>query len=61
MTDRQACISFQHSLIHGKLSTLIDVGLGYITLSKCDALFWGEDAREIDLELLSETTGRSVY
>lgn len=64
MTVEQACDFFSNiPKIHGKLSTLIEVGLGYIKLGQSATTLSGGEAQRVKLalELAKRNTGRSVY
>lgn len=64
MTVSEALIFFQgQSAICSKLSTLEEVGLGYITLGQSATTFSGGEAQRIKLatELSRRATGRTLY
>ena len=64
MTVLQAYSFFEHvPNIKGKLKTLIDVGLGYITLGQSAVTLSGGEAQRVKLsrELSKRDTGRTLY
>jgi excinuclease ABC subunit A len=64
MTVLQAYSFFEHvPNIRGKLKTLIDVGLGYITLGQSALTLSGGEAQRVKLsrELSKRDTGRTLY
>ena len=64
MTVNQAYVFFEHvPMIRGKLKTLIDVGLGYITLGQSATTLSGGEAQRVKLsrELSKRDTGRTLY
>jgi excinuclease ABC subunit A len=64
MTVTQAYSFFEHvPTIRGKLKTLIDVGLGYITLGQSAVTLSGGEAQRVKLsrELSKRDTGRTLY
>ena len=64
MTVREAYDVFENiKLIREKLSTLLDVGLGYIRLGQSATTFSGGEAQRIKLarELSKKGTGKTLY
>ena len=64
MTIEQACAFFEPiHFIHRKLSTLLDVGLGYLTLGQSSTTISGGEAQRVKLstELSKRDTGNTVY
>jgi len=64
MTVTQAYSFYEHvPTIRGKLKTLIDVGLGYITLGQSAVTLSGGEAQRVKLsrELSKRETGRTLY
>jgi excinuclease ABC subunit A len=64
MTVAQAYSFYEHvPAIRGKLKTLIDVGLGYITLGQSAVTLSGGEAQRVKLsrELSKRDTGRTLY
>jgi excinuclease ABC subunit A len=64
MTVTQAYGFFEHvPIIRGKLKTLMDVGLGYITLGQSAVTLSGGEAQRVKLsrELSKRDTGRTLY
>jgi excinuclease ABC subunit A len=64
MTVNQACEFFEnHPKIYRKLKTILDVGLGYITLGQSSTTLSGGEAQRIKLatELSKKDTGQTLY
>ncbi len=64
MTIEEACEFFQnHPAIHNKLSTLNEVGLGYIKLGQSATTLSGGEAQRVKLatELSKRSTGKTFY
>lgn len=64
MTVEEACDFFKNqSSIYNKLSTLNDVGLGYIKLGQSSTTLSGGEAQRVKLatELSKRSTGKTVY
>ena len=64
MTIAEACDFFiNHTNIHRKLKTLLDVGLGYITLGQNALTLSGGEAQRIKVatELAKKDTGKTIY
>jgi len=64
MTVEEACDFFKnHASIYNKLSTLNDVGLGYIKLGQSSTTLSGGEAQRVKLatELSKRSTGKTVY
>ena len=64
MTVEEACEFFSAVLVHArKLHTLLDVGLGYITLGQSATTLSGGEAQRIKLalELSKRDTGKTLY
>ena len=64
MTINEASILFEnYPRINRKLKTLIDVGLGYITLGQSSVTISGGEAQRIKLatELSKRDTGKTLY
>ncbi|MDI9346884.1 MAG: excinuclease ABC subunit UvrA [Methylacidiphilales bacterium] len=64
LTILQACEFFKnHPHIYSKLSTLLDVGLGYLTLGQSATTLSGGEAQRIKLskELSKRNTGKTLY
>ncbi|MDA9597256.1 excinuclease ABC subunit UvrA [Flavobacteriaceae bacterium] len=64
MTVNRACMFFEnHPKIYRKLKTILDVGLGYITLGQPSTTLSGGEAQRIKLatELSKKDTGQTLY
>jgi excinuclease ABC subunit A len=64
MPISQAVEFFEHlPLIHRKIKTMVDVGLGYITLGQSSTTLSGGEAQRVKLatELSKKDTGKTVY
>ncbi len=64
MPISQAVSFFEHlPLIHRKIKTMVDVGLGYITLGQSSTTLSGGEAQRVKLatELSKKDTGKTVY
>jgi excinuclease ABC subunit A len=64
MPISQAVTFFEHlPLIHRKIKTMVDVGLGYITLGQSSTTLSGGEAQRVKLatELSKKDTGKTVY
>jgi excinuclease ABC subunit A len=64
MSIAQAVVFFEHlPLIHRKIKTMVDVGLGYITLGQSSTTLSGGEAQRVKLatELSKKDTGKTVY
>ncbi len=64
MTAEEACAFFANQpKIHRKLQTLVDVGLGYVTLGQSATTLSGGEAQRVKLanELARRSTGKTVY
>lgn len=64
MTVEEACIFFGNlPKLHRKLQTLMDVGLGYVTLGQSATTLSGGEAQRVKLanELSRRGTGKTVY
>ncbi len=64
MTVEQACEFFANvPVVHRKLQTLVDVGLGYIRIGQPATTFSGGEAQRIKLatELSRRSTGKTLY
>lgn len=64
MTIEEACAFFEHQpSIYNKLSTLNDVGLGYIKLGQSSTTLSGGEAQRVKLaaELSKRSTGKTFY
>jgi excinuclease ABC subunit A len=64
MPIAQAVSFFEHlPLIHRKIKTMVDVGLGYITLGQSSTTLSGGEAQRVKLatELSKKDTGKTVY
>jgi excinuclease ABC subunit A len=64
MPISQAVSFFEHlPLIHRKIKTMVEVGLGYITLGQSSTTLSGGEAQRVKLatELSKKDTGKTVY
>ncbi len=64
MTVEEACLFFANQpKIARKLQTLLDVGLGYVTLGQSATTLSGGEAQRVKLanELVKRSTGKTVY